>query len=869
MKRITIGIIAHVDGGKTTLTEAMLFKTNSIRKLGRVDHQDAFLDTDDQERERGITIFSKLAMFDHKDTQVTLVDTPGHVDFAAEVERTLAILDYAILVINGKEGVQAHTLTLFDLLEKNQVPTFIFVNKMDMEGADRESNIAQLSKLTGGRAVDFSQSMDERNEALAVVDEELLNQYLETGTIGHDAIRKAIKERKLFPCFFGSALKVDGVDQLLDGIDNLALEGDYPKELAMRVFKIGRDKQGGRLTYVKITGGEIKVRDEIPGLGEKVSQIRLYSGEKFKPLDKAVAGQVVALTGLEKTSFGQVLGAEKKTTSMYLDPVFNYDLVLREGENPFQVYGKIKCLEEEDPSLNIKWNEDTSTISMELMGPIQQEVLKNIMAQRFGIIVEFDQGSIIYKETIADAVEGVGHYEPLKHFAEVHLLLEPAKQGDGLSFGTLCSEDILDRNWQRLIMTHLIEKEHVGVLTKSPITDMKISILTGKAHQKHTEGGDFRQATYRAIRNGLMKAESVLLEPWYEFELTLPMENLGRAMTDIKAMGGEMEPPESNGEMSTLKGSCPVSTIAHYHTQVITYTKGRGRLICHIEGYRPCHNSDQVIAQKAYDPERDLENSPDSIFCVHGAGVNVKWDQVHEHMSLPFVYKGRANGNGSQGSQPGQGAEGGTSGSQAVDDKELKRIFEKTYGVQKENRIIEKRTILATKDRYMDIDMSLKKEYLILDGYNIIFAWDELKELAKINLDSAREALIEIMSNYQGFRKCKMLIVFDSYKVKGAIGSLTKKGDIEIAFTKEGETADAYIEKATYNMDKEYTVRVATSDALEQNTVLAHGCYRVSARELKAEVGQVQVQIAEIIAKNNSKNSRNRIAPEMFEPDKK
>ncbi len=854
MKRITVGIIAHVDSGKTTLTEALLYGSNTIRKLGRVDHRDSYLDTDSRERARGITIFSKLAMFFFGDTEVTLVDTPGHVDFGAEAERTLAILDYGVLVINGKEGVQAHTLTLLDLLEKNQVPTFIFVNKMDMEGAQLEANLEQLSKVTDGRAVNFSQSQGRRDEELAMCSEELMNEFLQAGQVSQDTLQKEIKGRKVFPCYFGSALKMEGIEELLEGIDTYCQPEEYPAEFGAKVFKIGRDKQGNRLTYAKITGGTIKVREEIPALEEKISQIRLYSGEKFEALDKAQAGQVVALVGLEKTHFGQLLGQGKGETKIFLDSVFHYDVALDSGENAFQAYGKIKVLEEEDPTLNIKWNPSSETISMELMGPVQQEILQSIIDERFGIHVEFEKGTIIYKETIASAVEGVGHYEPLKHFAEVHLLLEPAEEGTGLTFGTLCSEDVLDRNWQRLIMTHLLEKEHLGVLTKSPITDMKISILTGKAHQKHTEGGDFRQATYRAVRNGLMKAKSIVLEPWYDFTLEVPMEAVGRAMTDIKAMGGDMDSPITDGERSWIKGQCPVSSMADYHSDVMAYTKGRGRLICNVAGYKPCHNQDEVIGKLQYDPDRDLENSADSIFCQHGAGINIKWDKVEDYMALPYVYKGESGKNlGNQGAPTSNG-----NGKQ-VSDKELERIFEKTYGPQKQVPTIQKRTITPQADRKRDIDLSIKEEYLIVDGYNIIFAWPSLKELAHINLDSAREALIEILSNYQGFRKCRLMIVFDSYKVKGATGSLTHQGELEIAFTKEGETADAYIEKVTYNMDKEYSVRVATSDALEQNSILAHGCYRVSARELASEVEEAQCQIKEIIEKNNRKNSRNRI----------
>lgn len=807
MKRITLGIFAHVDSGKTTLTEAMLYSTNSIRKLGRVDHKDSFLDTDEQERARGITIYSKMAIMETENAQFTLVDTPGHVDFSLEAERTMAILDYALLVIDGKDGVTSHTKTLLDLIEKYKIPTFIFVNKMDMEGAKREIELE--------KAVDVLDM-----EAVAMASEDLMDKYLK-GDMKERDIGKAIKERKLYPCFYGSALKLQGISELISGLERMTIEPEEKDEFGAKVFKIGRDKDT-RLTYMKITGGSLKVRDDI---GQKVSAIRLYSGEKYENIPEAFQGQVVAVTGLENTYVGMGLGFEEEERTS-LTPVFTYKV--KTAEDVFIAFNKLKALEEEDPSLNVRMRNES--ILVDVMGEIQLDVLK----ERLDFELSFEEGDIIYKESILEPVEGVGHYEPLKHYAEVHLLLEP---GDGLSFGSLCKEDDLDRNWQRLILTHLMEKQHLGVLTGSAIDNMKISILSGKAHLKHTEGGDFRQATYRAVRNGLMKAKSVLLEPYYDFTISVPTQNVGRAMTDVKNMGGECI-LTSEGELS---GSCPVRTMAFYQKTLTAYTKGKGILSTKLKGYFPSKDQEKIVTEMGYDAERDLENSADSIFCSHGAGVNIRWDQVEDYMHLPYSLK-----------------EEKKDSSNDKSEKDLNKIFEMTYGKPKERRFIDRKVITPEK---ADIDMSIKDEFLIVDGYNIIFA-SQLKELS---LDSAREALLEILSNYQGFKKNRILVVFDSYKVKGAIENISKQGEIEVAFTKEGETADTFIEKYTYQFRKEYAIKVATSDALEQNSILAHGAMRMSARELLEDIKETNVKIEEIIKANNMANSRNRISIEAFE----
>ncbi len=927
-KNLVLGVLAHVDAGKTTLAESILYTSGEIRKLGRVDHKDAFLDTDSQERDRGITIFSKQARFCWKDMDVTLLDTPGHVDFSAEMERTLQVLDYAVLIISGADGVQGHTLTLWKLLERYQVPVFLFINKMDQPGTDAEKLLTELKTRLDERCVAFTyaesdspdhennkekrryvnQTQEEFYESIAVCDEDLLERYLEqtefrtqeqqknpkdsadAAPVDTDTIAGLIRGRKLFPCFFGSALKVEGVEELLDGINTYTRMPDYGSEFGARVFKISRDPQGTRLTHVKITGGSLKVKQTIPVhdmssgsddsdtvAEEKIDQIRVYSGNKYTTEQEAAAGCICALTGLTKTFSGEGLGIEKENTLPVLEPVMTYRIVLPETCDVHQMYQKLCQLEEEEPQLHMVWKEQLGEIHVQLMGEVQIEILKNLIYERFGVEVGFDEGSIVYKETIADVVEGVGHFEPLRHYAEVHLILEPGERGSGLQFRTQCSEDVLDKNWQRLILTHLEEKEHIGVLTGSPITDIQITLAAGRAHQKHTEGGDFRQATYRAVRQGLCKAQNVLLEPVYEFRLELPAAMIGRAMTDMQAKGGRFSAPEAEGEFSILTGTVPVAQMHGYQAELLAYSGGKGRLFTSLKGYEPCHNPEEVMEAIGYEAERDLENPCSSVFCAHGAGFVVEWDQVEEYMHLESalvkgwklqdgsVYGMDYSGTGKDGSAAWQtGIDGSNNGtgtdagyeqfavryarrqgerkSSASEDfiaqDEIEEIFSRTFGTKPAKKQGWARTIQASSGSDVTYKGSAQpqEEYLLVDGYNIIFAWESLSELARTNLDGARNKLMDILSNFQAYRKMHLILVFDAYKVKGNPGSTVRYHNIDVVYTKEAETADQYIEKVSHNMRGKYRVRVATSDGLEQLIIMGAGAARVSAREFQQEV---------------------------------
>ena len=856
---ICTGLLAHVDAGKTTLSEGFLYLSGAVRKLGRVDHRDAFLDTDAQERERGITIFSKQAELAWGDTAITLLDTPGHVDFSAEMERTLSVLDCAVLVISGTDGIQGHTRTLWRLLERHNIPTFLFVNKMDLAGADKTALLAQLQEKLDGGCLDFSNGLAPVAEDLASLDEGLMDKYLEGGEVTELDAAALIARRLVFPCYFGSALKLEGIDMLLDGLAAYVPVPAYGPEFGARVFKIARDG-ADRLTYVKITGGTLKVRTLLGE--EKVNQIRIYSGMKYQTVDEAPAGTVCALTGLTRTRPGDVFGTEPPAADPELEPVLNYQVILPPGCDVHAFLRNLRQLEEEDPQLRVVWNEALGEIHLQLMGEIQLEVLTRLIQERFGVEVSFGAGNIVYRETITNIVEGVGHFEPLRHYAEVHLLLEPGERGSGLRIASACPTDQLDLNWQRLIFTHLLEKRHRGVLTGSPITDMKITLVAGRAHVKHTEGGDFRQATYRAVRQGLMQAESVLLEPHYDFSLELPPDCVGRAMNDIQSMGGAVEGPEQEGELSLLTGHAPVAGLRDYWREVTAYTRGRGRLSCALRGYEPCANQEEVVSQFGYDPERDIDNPPDSVFCSHGAGVIVKWDQVKDHM---HVDSGLRLGKETPLLEPTapSGGERQYRGGSLEQDKELLAVFERTYGkVEREDVAFQpqKKPARTSLDegKYTIKNQKSGPEYLLVDGYNIIFAWDELKELAQVDVAAARAALEDILSNYQGFRKCVVILVFDAYKVKGNPGSVEKKHNIYVVYTKEAETADAYIEKATYDLGKDHQVRVATSDGLEQMIILGHGALRLSARSFKAEIEQVQGEISALVARLNRRNAGDR-----------
>ena len=944
-KNISVGLLAHVDAGKTTLSEAILYTTGTIRKLGRVDKKDAFLDTYALERARGITIFSKQAVFSLGDTIVTLLDTPGHVDFSAEMERTLQVLDYAILVINGADGVQGHTETLWRLLKRYHIPVFLFVNKMDQPGTDKEALLANLRKRLDSTVVDFSnveiepdgqtagqlkpggrgdcsglsgrliytgaEDAEEFYEELAMCDENMMEYYLENMELDVDQMRRAIRDRKVFPCYFGSALKLIGVEEFLKGVENWAETPDYGGKFGAKVFKISRDDQGNRLTHMKITGGSLKVKSFLTDDGtaeggngaddeepEKINQIRIYSGTKFEMINEAEAGTICAVTGPVYTKPGQGYGVEKETGSPLLEPVLTYQVILPEGCDAHTMLKNLRLLEEEDPQLHIVWNEVLTEIQAQVMGDVQMEILKSQIKERFNVDVEFGSGNIVYKETIARPVEGVGHYEPLRHYAEVHLLMEPLEPGSGLVFEADCSEDDLALNWQRLIMTHLEEKRHRGVLTGSEITDMKITIVAGKAHLKHTEGGDFRQSTYRAVRQGLKEAGCRLLEPYYAFRLEVPAESIGRAMADVERMQGKVDAPKQEGDMAVLEGSAPVVNMRDYQREVVSYTKGRGRLVVSLKGYEPCHNEAEVAASIGYDFDMDFQDPAGSVFCAHGAGFVVPWDEVKNYMhvesplakrraagiDLPpgmignsaftgpdaldggsgagangqshAVGSGDGSGNDASGSAGGSGKSGKTSpqlSASYYEDKELQEIFLRTYGESKRQKQQAAggsgRRVIRPEDH--DFQNHQKKEedfdveYLLVDGYNIIFAWEELNELAKVNIDGARYRLMDILCNYQGYKKCILIVVFDAYKVTGSIGSASRYHNIHVVYTKEAETADQYIEKLAHKIGGKYRVTVATSDGLEQLIIRSQGCLLLSARDLKEEVEYVNALIAE------------------------
>lgn len=890
MKKLVVGILAHVDSGKTTLSEAMLYTAGKIRKLGRVDHKDAYLDTDAQERERGITIFSKQAVFTYDGMEITLLDTPGHVDFSAEMERTLQVLDYAILVINGMDGVQSHTDTLWKLLKRYEIPTFIFVNKMDMEGTDKDAVFQNIRKKLDGDCVDFSSG--DRDEQIAMADERLLDTYLDSGMVEVEDIIEAILDRKIFPCFWGSALKLSGVQELLDAMNTYMVMPAYNAEFGGRIFKISRDAKGERLTYMKVTGGSLKCREQIEGTEGKVNQIRIYSGARYETVEEASAGTVCAVTGLGETSAGQGVGCEQENVFAGLEPVLSYKVSYPGDKDAVVVLRDIRQLEEEEPELHVEFAQETGEIFVKVMGQVQLQVLTQIIKDRFGYLISFGMGRIIYKETLAEPVMGVGHFEPLRHYAEVHLLMEPLEPGSGMQFDTICSEDVLDKNWQRLILTHLEEKEYRGVLTGAPITDMKITVTAGRAHQKHTEGGDFRQATYRAVRQGLMMGECRLLEPVYAFRLEIPTEMTGRAMNDITRMHGRFAQPEIEGEMSILTGTAPVATMQEYQQDVTAYTRGQGKLSCTLQGYEPCHNEDEVLAASTYDPELDMENPASSVFCAHGAGYIVDWYDVYDMMHVKedpgFALAGMEDVLRNITSEPTEADEDNRkrmarerqdAGAPVYDEKELEDIFVRTYGSNsRENAAYNKAGFNRHNKSVSEADWYVKKaaehgksktagaqtpsvgsktadtgiarpgayrkqkgekEYLLVDGYNVIFAWDDLKALAAVNIDSARDKLIDVMSNYQGYVGCELILVFDAYKVKQNPGSITKHGNIHVVYTKEAETADMYIEKTTHELGRKYKVTVASSDGLEQLIIMGQGALRMSSRGLREEVERV------------------------------
>ena len=890
MKRFVIGILAHVDAGKTTMSEAILYETGKLKKMGRVDNRDAFLDTFALERARGITIFSKQAVFPLGDTFVTLLDTPGHVDFSAEMERTLQVLDYAVLIVSGADGVQGHTETLWRLLKRYRIPVFLFVNKMDQKGTDQEAVLASLKERLDHGIVDFSGvsgnceilgTSDETAEEIATCDEALLEAYLADGSLKTADVRNAIQDRKLFPCFFGSALKLTGVREFLTSLGEFASCPDYAKDFGAKVFKISRDETGVRMTHLKITGGTLKIRDSLsPDSEEKINQIRLYSGSKFEMLKEAEPGMVVAVTGISDTKPGQVFGSASDSVLPLLEPVLTYRILLPFGTDSHTMLRHMRMLEEEDPQLHIVWNEALGEIQAQVMGDVQMEILKSQVQERFGVEIGFGEGNIVYKETIAKTVEGVGHFEPLRHYAEVHLLMEPGEPGSGLVFDADCSEDMLDRNWQRLILTHLEEKRFRGILTGSEITDMKITLIAGRAHQKHTEGGDFRQATYRAVRQGLCEAGCVLLEPYYAFRLEVPSENLGRAMADLDRMQGEFSAPEQDGSMALLTGTAPVSTMRNYQRDVISYTKGRGRLTLSLSGYEPCHNAEEVIAASGYDFDSDLQDPAGSVFCSHGAGFVVPWDEVKQYMHVesPLAkqlakeqqerelkkaderLKAMA-ADVAAGSSSGSCGNGGSSLS-FYDDKELQAIFTRTYGEPKRKLVsdYDSRTVIRAKNaspvKPVKEKAEPEDEYLLVDGYNIIFAWEELSDLAAVSIDAARYKLMDILSNYQGFLKICVIVVFDAYKVPGGVEKVQKYHNINVVYTKEAETADQYIEKVAIRIGRRYRTTVATSDGVIQLIIRSQGCILWSARDFREEIERVGKLISEEKGKHtgNAKN---------------
>ena len=868
MKKMVIGILAHVDSGKTTLSESMLYVSGKVRRLGRVDHGDAFLDTYELEKSRGITIFSKQAVFELGDKSVTLLDTPGHVDFSAEMERTLQVLDYAILVINGADGVQGHTRTLWSLLQKYQIPAFLFVNKMDQVGTDAEKLLLELKEKLDEACIFFgeNQKKDEFYDALAMCNEEAMEEYLENGVIQDHTVIRMIRRREVFPCYFGSALKLEGIEAFLNGISRYTEESKWTERFGAKVYKISRDSQNNRLTHMKITGGTLKVKDVLgqkqdgeAQWEEKVNQIRIYSGDKFEAVQEAGAGTVCAVTGLGQTYPGEGLGIEKDSETPVLEPVLNYQILFPPSYDAHTILKDLRQLEEEEPMLRIVWKEELGEIHAQLMGEVQIEILQSLMKERFGVPISFGTGNIVYKETIQNTVEGVGHYEPLRHYAEVHLILEPGRRGSGLQFDTICSEDVLDRNWQRLVLTHLMEKIHRGVLTGSAITDMKITLAAGRAHLKHTEGGDFRESTYRAVRQGLMQADSILLEPYYDFRLEVPSECVGRALTDIQKRYGEFKPPEVEGEDSVIVGSVPVATMRDYAREVASYSKGRGRLFCTLQGYAPCHNPEEVMEAYGYNPERDLENPTGSVFCAHGAGFAVPWNEVPEYMHIENqLDKLRIKENGTRNREQIPVKKSQVSNLRKMEeaDKELEEIFIRTYGrIERKAENGAKKFSTGTAEKVTK-EAKPVKEYLLVDGYNVIHAWPDLKELAQMNFEAARNKLMDILCNYQGYKKIPVILVFDAYKVEGFQQEIQKYHNIHVVYTKEAETADQYIEKVVHEIGKRYHVTVVTSDGIEQIVTLGQGGTLISSREFLEEVNIVRRQIETDIAdrKETAKN---------------
>ncbi len=852
MKRIAVGILAHVDAGKTTLSEGLLYSAGEIRKLGRVDTRDTFLDTDEIEKKRGITIFSKQAVITLEDTVMTLLDTPGHVDFSAETERTLSVLDYAILVISATDGVQSHTKTLWDMLKHHKVPVFVFINKLDLTGSDKDRVIEELKAEFNENFVNFNDNKETICESLAVCDEELMEEFM-SGELSLNTVVGAIKRRNIFPCFSGSALKMEGVESFLKAFDRLTQDVIGMEDFGAKVFKISQDDKGNRLTFMKITGGSLKVKSMIESEEsslEKINEIRIYSGEKYKTVTEAFPGCVCAVTGPKKTVAGQGLGFEKNASSLTAEPIFNYRVLLPKGVEPSVAFGKLKELGEEETQLQVSWNSQLCEIQLRLMGEIQLEVLKQLILKRFDMAVEFEEGRLVYKETIENTVEGVGHFEPLRHYAEVHLLLEPLPQGSGMQFETDCSENVLDKNWQRLVFTHLMEKQHLGVLTGSPITDIKITLKSGAAHLKHTEGGDFRQATYRAVRHGLRRAKSVLLEPYYDFVIELPQENIGKAMTDLDLLGAEFSVYHAGGEMAKIKGNAPAEAIRNYQAQIIAYTHGKGRISCNLSGYGKCRNAEAAIESIGYDVDADVENTADSVFCSHGAGFNVRWDEVAEYMHLESILKPKKT-------EPERLVQRGGVSSIGATDDELLRIFEKTYG-----KVETKLPTYALKTR-KETDKPYKsggrkkheKDYLLIDGYNIIFSWEELKKLAQDSLEAARNALVERISVYKIFKGCEIIVVFDAYKVKGNRGEVEEEKGINIVYSKESQTADAYIEKTAKELTKNYNVTVATSDGAEQLIIFGSGAYRMPASHLEDEVKKVEENVKGLMEKVNEETA--------------
>ncbi len=858
-KYICTGLLAHVDAGKTTLSEGILYTSGKIRKLGRVDNQDAYLDTNAIEKERGITIFSKEAVFTLGDREIILLDTPGHVDFSAEMERTLQVLDYAILLVSGADGVQGHTMTLWRLLERYQIPVFLFINKMDQDGVEESSVFAQIQEKLSDNCIVFREEEDAFMESAAMCDEHLLEEYLEAGTIAKENLRKSIQKRKIFPCYFGSALKLTGVEEFLQGFAEYTMIPEYPKDFGAKVFKIARDEQNNRLTYLKVTGGTLSVKQVLtnrkPGEDEgeiweeKVNQIRIYSGERFESVNDVEAGMVCAVTGLTRTYPGQGLGGEEASELPVLEPVLTYGLQLPDGCSANSFLPKLRILEEEEPELKIVWDEDAGEIQAQLMGEVQIEILRRVIWERFQVDVHFGAGKIVYKETIQNSVEGVGHFEPLRHYAEVHLLMEPAETGSGIQIASKCSEDELDKNWQRLICTHLEEREHPGVLLGAALTDVKITLVAGRAHLKHTEGGDFRQATYRAVRQGLMKAESVLLEPYYDYRLEIPADMVGRAMMDMERMQGSFQMPEQEGQMSVLQGSAPVSTMRNYQQEVNSYTRGLGQLTCTLKGYLPCHNTEEVLGQSTYDPDSDLQNPTGSVFCGHGAGFTVPWYEVERYMHLPLSVQENGQMAYEEPEQwqvrvPPEKTE------YFMGEEEVLQIIGRTSSAnQKEGKRPYKKQQkkVVAEGRVKTSAKKSGERYLLVDGYNIVFAWEELNELAKTNIDAARTKLMDILCNYQGYMKCTLIVVFDAYRVQGSIGKMLDYHNIHVVYTKEAETADQYIEKLAHKIGRDYHVTVATSDGLEQLIIRGQGCALLSARDFYEEVKRVEQQIREFI----------------------